>query len=215
MLVNVREFGTAHAKQFRPSSPAGKAFTQVTKAVAAIEAHAASKIVTAREDRKTRAALRAAIRAQLQAIARTARGDRREHPDAPVVFPLPQQKSDDAMLASARAFISAGDEVIARFVTLGLPSKAFSDLQTLVDRFDEIDRGGRERRTGLAEAQEGIEAAIKHGTDAVQKLDVIVTNTFATNAVQLEEWRRARRWGRATAGARPAPTTDTTIRKAS
>jgi hypothetical protein len=45
----------------------------------------------------------------------------------------------------------------------------------------------------LATERAGIAAALAEGTRALQRLNVIVTNTFAQNPVQLTEWKRVRR----------------------
>ncbi|MEO7189533.1 MAG: hypothetical protein ABI051_00605 [Vicinamibacterales bacterium] len=70
MLLRVRDFGRTHRQQFSQSSEAGKAFTVVDEATAQIEAHAKAKLLTKKEGRKERAAVRGAIEERLKLVAR-------------------------------------------------------------------------------------------------------------------------------------------------
>ena len=50
-----------------------------------------------------------------------------------------------------------------------------------------------EAKAVLATERAGIAEAVAEGTRALQRLHVIVTNTFARHPVQLTEWKRVRR----------------------
>ncbi len=128
-------------------------------------------------------------------VARAARLVASSTPDDLSRFALPADQSGQALVTTARVFIRDGQTYLERFVPLGVPSTAIADLQALVDRFDDADRAWRAGKAGRAAAQDGINAAIKAGLDALRTLDVIVPNTADDDPVLGASWRRARRAG--------------------
>jgi hypothetical protein len=207
MLLRVRDFGSAHRARFPESSTAGKGFAAVAGAVAAIEGHAMDGLVTAEEGRKARDAAREVLVERLTAIARTARVIARDLPGADDVFKVPEQRSDTALLTTARAFIREGEAVKARFVPLGMSDRFLTDLQAVVETFEEAIHGRRAGRSGLAVARAGLKTALAQGLDAVRTLDVVVANTLQDDLAVLTAWKRGRRM---TSKAKGAPGVKTT-----
>jgi dTDP-4-amino-4,6-dideoxygalactose transaminase len=91
------------------------------------------------------------------------------------------------------AFISNGQAAVERLVPLGLAPTLLTKLQAQVERFEQAARASGHVKAVLATERAGIAAALAAGTRAIQRLNVIVTNTFAQNPVQLTEWKRVRR----------------------
>jgi hypothetical protein len=87
------------------------------------------------------------------------------------------------------AFISNGQAAVERLVPLGLAPTLLTKLQAQVERFEQAARASGHVKAVLATERAGIAAALR----AIQRLNVIVTNTFAQNPVQLTEWKRVRR----------------------
>ena len=164
MLLRVRDFGTAHRGRFPESSTAGKAFAAVSAAVTTLEAHATARVLAAEEGKKAKRA----------------------------AFRLPKQRSDQAWLTSARAFIREGEAVKARFVTFGMPDTFVTNLQELTGSFEQAIRGWRVGKSGLA-ALAGIKTALGQGLDAARTLDVVLANSLDDDPVLLAAWARARR----------------------
>lgn len=202
MLLRVRDFGTAHRQQFPDETMGGKAFRAVSDALPRIQAHATTKVLTAEEGTKAKAAARETMVAQMMAIARTARLMAKRAPGSDAVFHVPDQGPDTALLTAARAFIREGQKAIDRFVLLGLPKTFVANLQEATDAFEQAVHGRRVGRSGLAAAQAGIKTALAEAMDAVHTLDVVVSNTLENDPVTLAVWKRDRRVNPKT---KPAP----------
>ena len=193
MLLKVRDFGINHRQQFPESSPASKAFQAIGEAAAEIEAHATAKLLTKEEGKQARAAVRKAIDERVKIVTRTARIVARSTPGADSVFKYPAQKSAVAVVTAARAFIREGQAAVERFVPFGMPATTITELQDLVNRYEQADRERRAGKTGFAAARAGTTAALARATDALRVLDVVVPNTLGADPALLAGWQDARR----------------------
>ena len=194
-FLKVRDFGSAHAQEFPDGSPARAAFDTVARAAAKIEAHATALAEAQAEGRRVKASARAEIAARLASIARTTREASVDTPGvAPA--PAPKLKSNVALLSAARAFLKNGQAAMDRLVPLGLPPTLLTELREQVERFEQAAKVHGEAKAVHATERAGIADALADGTRALQRLHVIVTNTFARNPVQLAEWKRVRRVAR-------------------
>lgn len=207
-FLKVRDFGSAHAQEFPEGSPARAAFDAGAAAAAKIEAHATAAAQAQAEGKRVKASARAEIAARLASIARTAR---EASADTPGVAPAPTPKPTSvvALLSAARAFLKNGQAAMDRLVPLGLPPTLLTELQAQLDRYEQAARTDGQVKAALATERAGIADALAEGTRALQRLHVIVTNTFARNPVQLAEWKRVRRVSRKpkASGASKASTT--------
>ena len=193
MFSRVRQFGTTHGQTLETTSIGGQAFATVAAAVAEIERNATAKARTSDVGKEAKALAREAIVEQLTDVARTARlVSTKVSGGAAKAFKVPRWKSDAGLLTAARAVIADGRAAAHLLVQLGLRETFADDLQALVDRFTEADRGRQAGRLGLAAAQAGFATAMAQATDAVQTLDVVVANTFKHDPSVLAEWAAAR-----------------------
>lgn len=193
MFQRVRDFGTAHRQHFPDDSMGGKAFRAVEAAIAEIEARATEKVLTAEEGKTSRTAAREALLERLAVIARTARLVSKSAPGADAVFQMPEYRSDVDLLTAARACVREAQAGLDRFVLLGMPKTFVTDLQALVDAFEQAVHGRRVGRAGAAAARAGLKAALVQGLDAVRTLDIVVTNTLGDDAASLAVWKRDRK----------------------
>ncbi len=214
MFSRVRQFGNTHGKHFGKTSIGGQAFATVSAAVAELEQYAKARVRTSGAGKVARARARQALADQLTDVARTARlVSTKVSGDGPGAFKVPQWRSTAGRLTAARAVIDDGRSAAEVLTQLGLRETFVDELQALVDRFEEADRGRQAGRLGLAAAKAGFAHAMAQAADAVHTLDVIVANTFKKNPTVLAEWEAARHStpkrvaaSKATEAPGPAPT---------
>ena len=70
-----------------------------------------------------------------------------------------------------------------RLVPLGLAPTLVTELREQVDRYEQAARATGHVKAVLATEQARIAAGLAEGSGALQRLNVIVTNTFARNLV--------------------------------
>jgi hypothetical protein len=193
MFVRVRDFGNAHRRQFPDGSMGGKAFRAVEAAIAEIDA--CNKVLARNEKggKQARAAARAALVEALTEIASTARLMSKSSPGADDVFQVSDRLSDVTLLAKARSILDESQLAVDRLVLCGLPKTFVTDLQELIERFEQAIDGRRSKRSDVATAQEGIKTATARALDACRTLDIVVTITLKKDPVKVATWRRDRR----------------------
>ena len=99
-------------------------------------------------------------------------------PGSDGAFRIPNNSSDVALLTAARAILQESQAAVDRLVLLGLPKTFVTDLQELIDRFEQGVHGRRTGRAGVAAALAGLEDAFARAHDAVLTLDIVVGNTL-------------------------------------
>jgi hypothetical protein len=207
MLLRVRDFGVKHRQRFPDGSMGGKAFRVVGASVAQIDAHNTARVLNGRGARQARRVARETLVEQLTAVARTARAVSKSVAVSDAMVPAPGRLPDIALLATARAILEESEESVDYLVLLGLPETLVTDLQELIDRFEQALNGCRSNRAGVAAAVHGIRTAFAQALDACRTLDVVVTNTQKKDPVLLAVWKRDRRvnpGSRVAAAAAPA-----------
>ena len=207
MLIRVRNFGATHRQLFPENSTAHAAFSIVATEVAQIEALAVAEHVASRA---ARAARKADARKQLvdflvRAV-HTARVLSRSIPELAQHAEAPVSVGDRPLLTFARGFATATAAHAAQFAAHGF---AIEGLVLLIEAFEQAvsDRGTR--RDELVQTRDRLDASLKRALQAVETLDVTVTNTLANDPVMLAAWKRDRhlrvRRLRAETSARTAP----------
>ncbi|MFN0123633.1 MAG: hypothetical protein ACKV2V_24290 [Blastocatellia bacterium] len=140
--------------------------------------------------------VREKLREMINAINRTARALARQYPDAPARFSMPANYSDKDLLATAQSFIEQAEPLAADFIRFKLPPDFMTQLQGLVNTFEELatdrERAGSKRRV----ANSAIGDAIAEGLEIVGQLDVLVRNRYLGDKQSLMAWSIARRVGR-------------------
>lgn len=194
MFVRVDGFGVVHKPDFAPSSLGKQLFSTLAAIIAEIDGHAASETSargTARQGTGTRSQARDELRADLEAIRRTARAMSDEVPGLDDKFRLPHDNNDQSLLSAARAALQDAPEYSAQFIAHEMPSDFLDDLRDDIARMEEsISNQG----SGVGEhvaAGAAIDDAIRRGFETVRKLDAIIRNKYAGNTAVLAEWRSA------------------------
>jgi len=193
MLLRVSKFGDDHQDVFPSTTLGGQTFAVVTEAARELGAQAVSKASASHEGRSTRAQSREALTRQLEAMVRSARMIARDTAGFDARYRMPRPRTDQALLTAGRVFIEATEPVKDRFIEFGMPVDFVASLKTLVDDFDTSLAALEVGRDGHTKARASIDAMLASGIEAVQKLDVIVTNHFQHDAVTMAVWKRDRR----------------------
>lgn len=168
----VDQFGIAHGADFTAGGPAaGKG-----------EAKAGTA---------SRAGVRVALHNELVSISNTARAIALSTPGFDQEFRLPQSGSDQALLASATAFVTAATPVAATFIAHEMPADFLTVTQGLIDQFKGTGvaqtTGKAQQVGGTAELQDD-----RHkGQLMLELLKGVVPNKYANNPTILAEWLTA------------------------
>ena len=213
MMVRVRDFGAAHAASFPSATISGELFAQLEAIVTELESHAAAQssgASAAREGTSVRAAARAALREDMEAISRTARAMAIDSPGLEDRFRVPPGNSNDqALINAARAFLTDAAPLSNAFTHHELPATFLADLEADINRFEAAvnnqSRGTETRVTATA----AIDAAIERGIETVRRLDAIVQNKFRDDPARLAAWQSASHTERAPRSSPPTPSTPT------
>ncbi len=192
MLVRVRDFGTAHKDRFPESTVATQTFAAVAAAVAQLREYAVAQLALKREGARARAAAPAALLDIVEAISRTARVIQAEEPSFPNSFHMPERRSAQALLTSARLCARDIEPVAEKFIAHAMPKTFVADLSRLLDVYEEAVRGRETDKGENAAARASIEAAVASGLAAARTLDVIIANQSADDVVMVAEWERDR-----------------------
>jgi hypothetical protein len=191
MLIRVRNFSATHGQLFPENSTAHTAFSALATEVAQIEALAVAEHVASQSARATR---KLDARKQLVDIlvraANTARVLSRTIPGLAAYSDVPAAAGDGQLLTSARAFTSAVTPHVAQFAAHGITIERLSEL---IDAFETAMNERGVRRNELAQTRDRLDTSLKRALEAVETLDVTITNTLANDPVTLAAWKRERR----------------------
>jgi len=191
MFIRVREFGSAHAAQFPPSSFAGEQLDILDNAINALETHASAQssgMGTVRESASSKAAARDELMRDLEAISRTARAMADTMPGLEDKFRIPHNQSDQTVLAVARAAATDALPLKAEFIRRGMPADFLEDLQADIEEMEEAIQRKAQGAGSQVAATAGIDTQIERGMNAVRQLDPIMRNTFASDPATLAAW---------------------------
>lgn len=212
MLLRVSKFLDTHRHLFPPDSIGGQAHATIVAAIATLSSQAMSKMST-RQDAIVEPTVlaRQALRRQVFAISRNARVIARTNPGFDTPFRLPDSRSDQSLLTAGRLFVQEAEKSKDLFVAYKLPPDFITKLQAAVDQFAALLSTRETGLDGQVHARVGIDATLAAASDAVQTLDVMITNQFADDPATLAVWQRdrkvdyGRRVRRQRVGAEPAP----------
>jgi hypothetical protein len=191
MFIRVREFGTAHIAQFPPPSFAGEQFTILNNAINSLETHTSAQSSgrgTARESVSSKAAARDELMRDLEAISRTARAMAQTTPGLNDKFRIPHNRSDQEVLAAARAAASDALPLKAEFIRRGMPSDFLEDLQADIDEMEQAVMRKAQGTESHVTATAAIDREVERGMSAVRELDPVVRNSFASDPATLAAW---------------------------
>ena len=208
MFIRASAFGKAHAGAFPTRTRGADVLTELNAIIAELETHTTAQAAGQRATKAGtthKAAARAALREDLEAISRTARVMALTTPGLEDKFRLPRNAGDQVWLAAARAFAQDAVPLKDEFIRRGLPDDFIDDLNADIAAFEaSIDSGAQQTGARVA-ATVAIDAAIDRGMNAVRELDAIVRNVFRNDAATLGAWTSASHTERAPRHAKTAP----------
>jgi hypothetical protein len=130
-------------------------------------------------------------------------------------FKITDHHGDQALLGSARGFVTNATPLTAQFVQLGLPADFLTTLGTHITQLETDNTakaGGGEQQAG---ATGGIAQTVHDASIALHILDTVVRNTYANNPTALAAWVMASHLERAPQKAKaPAPAPEPVAAKA-
>lgn len=194
MLIRVRQFGVTHAERFTAVSAGAEMVAAVAEAINDMEAYSATQAQHARaaKEKTTQTnAARDALRAMMEAIARTARAMSRKTPGVEDKFRLPSNKRAQDWLAAARAFLTEAEPLKDEFVRLGMAPAFVEEFKSRVRAVEQSIDGRAQKSAARVSATVGVAGAAERGRQAVRELDAIVRNLFAGEDETLAGWESA------------------------
>lgn len=118
-------------------------------------------------------------------------------------FRMPRNRSEQNILATARAFHADSEDLKDTFIEYGLATRFRTDLQA---KIDEIEQAGAQADTGAeqrAGATGGLVDAARRGMANSRKMDAIVRIKYSNNPGKLAAWTVASHLERAPKRAAP------------
>ncbi len=206
MFIRVGQYGETHAEAFPAGSRGNEVFAELNSVITQLEEHASAQESGARaakEGTTVKAVARAALREDMEAIARTARVMALTTPGLEDKFRLPRNLGDQAWLAAARSFATEAAPVQTEFVKRGLSADFIADLNADIEAFEEAVNTRAQKTGARVAAAAAIDAAVERGVNAVRELDAIVKNVFRNDPAALAAWTSASHTERQPRRARP------------
>ncbi|HZT59878.1 MAG TPA: hypothetical protein VFA21_14805 [Pyrinomonadaceae bacterium] len=194
MLIRVRQFGAAHSSAFPDGSRGAELFALVAMIIAEMEGHATSQDTGRRAAKErtvqTKAALQS-LRADLEALSRTARAMKRTTPGIADKFQMPRSSGAQASLIAARSFATNAEPLKDEFIRRGMSPTFREDLGAKIEALSDSIGSRAEKAGARVAATVAISEASEKGRDAVGELDAVVRNVFREDHSALAEWESA------------------------
>jgi hypothetical protein len=185
---------------FPPTSPGGKLLAELSAVISEVRTLAAEQVSgesSARQHVGVKDEEVEALRQLIRNINRAAKAFEGEIPGSDLKFRLPRNRSEQNLLATARAFQADAEPLKAKFIEYGLAADFLDKLKTLTEAVDEraaaADSAG-EQKSG---ATGGLVEALRRGMSISRRIDAIVRIKYENNAAKLAAWTTASRLERA------------------
>jgi hypothetical protein len=194
MFARVKEFGDAHGGAFAANSLGKELLGIISAVVAELEGHAATQASggsSARQGTASKAASRAALHDDLEAINRTAVALSVETAGVGEKFRMPRKASDQVLLATARSFATDAAALKADFIRYEMPADFLEDLAADIADFEGATSNRNAGVGNQVAATAAIDEAVERGSKAVRQLDSVVRNKFRGDAASLAAWGSA------------------------
>lgn len=131
------------------------------------------------------------LRSLMQPIARTARRMDSVVDGISEKYRMPSSRSDQTLLATAKAWATDLVAVEDDFVAFGLPATFIADLSTAATAFEDTINPTSDAVDDRIEANANIAESDRIGMEALRICDVIVRNIFAGNPGKIAAWTSA------------------------
>lgn len=195
MLVRLNTFGTVHADLFPATSGGGKLFAALGATVNNLESHAIAQAAgknTARQGTSTKNAAGDRVRELLATLTGTAKIVTASTPGFEEKFRLPRSRSDQRLVAAARAVVQEATPFADAIVAHNLPSTFLSDVTAAIDAFESAIQAHATAKESRASARAAISEGLVIGFTIAEQLDTVVANRCGSDAATMAEWNAAR-----------------------
>ena len=137
---------------------------------------------------------RETLRELVDSVADTSKSAARERMDIRGVFDLAgKDRSDQTLVATARAFADAAAPFVTLFVEYGLPPTIVQDLRAGADRLEQNISLQAEGAGAGVNTTASAEETYQRLAELIDRLDPVVRNKYRGNLVKINAWERARR----------------------
>jgi hypothetical protein len=151
---------------------------------------AARRLAQASTDSKD--AARQLLRALVEQMRDTARGIDADAPGTAAMFKL-TSRSDEGLLAAARAFQTNAQPLEAEFIRNEMPADFLARLQQYIDAFEQARAAYSTHLAEQVAATTALRTLLAEALRAVKQLHPIVRNKYRTDAGKLAAWRNVSR----------------------
>jgi len=194
MFERVDQWGVAHPTYLPAGSHVAGIFAILSAAIAEIESKAAAQVSqsgSARATTTTKSFARAHLQELVEEINRLARAISITIPGVLDKFRMPSSDSDQALLATARAFSSNAEPLKAEFIKRGLAATFLTELTDAISDFDGKIGDRDSSRESKVAATAGLDEPFDRGMNAVLELRLIMPSILKDDQPALAAWRSA------------------------
>jgi hypothetical protein len=194
MLRRVSDLGATLASSFPAASLGGQKFAALATTVDELETHGEMQSSGQGAAQAGTSAKRAAysdVREKMVAIRETARALEETIPGVSDKFRIPRGNGDQALINSARSFVSAATPIKNEFLKREMPATFLEDLTAAIERFERAVNEKNANTEKRITATAAINESLARGVRMVRELDAIVRNKFRTDAATLAAWTSA------------------------
>lgn len=193
-FIRIRQFGADNAADFPAGSIGATQFAEINDVIEEVEQFAGEQAAASGDAGQTFATKNTArenLREEIYDIVQTARAMQYQFDGIENKFRMPENRSDQNLLAVGRAFYDESLAYDADFQAYGLSNKFRLDLQTAIDAFEQsLNPTGSAIDSQVAGTAE-IGDAIRRGMIARRILEGVVTNKYRANVGKLAAWLSA------------------------
>jgi hypothetical protein len=194
MLIRVRQFGLTHPSNFDTGSRGRELLDVVDTSVEDMEALSATQAQHARAAKEKTTQKNVAdetMRADMEAMSRTARSMARQTPGLEDKFQLPKSSRVQDWLATARAFAADAEPLKDEFIRRGMLPAFLDNFKAHISEVEETVDGWAQKSAARVSATVAVGKVAEQGREAVRELDVVVRNVFPGDDAVLAEWESA------------------------
>lgn len=193
MFISTTEFDDANKTDYAHLPDAAAHFTVVRDVIAKLSEYFSEQTSGAVSQAvEQKSVTRAAIRRRMKRFAATARGLNIDDPGLRRLFRVPDENSDQMLLAAAREFVEEATRFAAQFAARGITAGETEALADDVAALDAAIRAKSTANTSGVGATAGVDEEIERGMDSEIILDSIMKNVYYEDPVKLAGWKSAR-----------------------
>ncbi len=194
MFIRVRQFAADNAADFPAGSVGATQFAVISDVLDETEQFAGKQAASSGDARQlfvNKDTARENLREDLYQISQTARSMEYQFDGIDAKFRMPVNRSDQNLLALARAFYEDSAQYDTDFQAYGLDKNFRADLQTAIDAFENSMNPTGTAIDNQVAATAEIDEAIRRGMIARRILEGIVQNKYRSNVGKLAAWLSA------------------------